>query len=65
MQLMDELYQHPFMDSQRVMDTTGVSKNTAYKLIAELQGMGVLYEATGLARGKYYRFRDYLDLYKK
>lgn len=62
---MDELYQQPFMDPQRVMDTTGVSKNTAYKLIAELQGMDVLHEATGLTRGKYYRFKDYLDLYKK
>jgi Fic family protein len=64
MQLMDELYQHPFMDQERVMKITGVSKNTAYKILAELEDMAILQETTGLQRGKYYRFGEYIKLYK-
>ena len=65
MQLMDELYQHPFMDQERVMKITGVSKNTAYKLLGELESLNIIQETTGLLRGRYYRFSAYIELYKK
>ncbi|MEP7268142.1 MAG: Fic family protein [Saprospiraceae bacterium] len=65
MQIMDELFQHPFLNQERISKVTKVSKNTAYKLIAELEGMDIIREVTGMKRGKYYRFHAYIQLFKK
>ncbi len=62
--VMELLYQTPIVDVNHVTKITGQSSPTAYKLIAELESLGILSEITGSKRGKIYLFRQYLDLFK-
>jgi Fic family protein len=57
------LYKNPIINAQKVADIKGSSLPTAYKIIADLQGLQILEETTGGSREKKYRFGEYLDLY--
>lgn len=58
-----QLYKNPIINAQKVADITDSSLPTAYKIIADLEGLQILEETTGGSRGKKYRFGEYLDLY--
>lgn len=58
------LYQRPIMDAAKVAAVVKISPASAYKLIADLENLGILKEITGGKRGKHYLFDDYLKLYK-
>lgn len=58
-----QLYKNPIINAQKVADITDSSLPTAYKIIADLEGLQILEETTGGSRGKKYRFGAYLDLY--
>lgn len=58
------LYQRPMIDAAKVGDVAGLSPASAYKLIADLEQLGILKEVTGGKRGKLYLFSDYLQLFK-
>jgi Fic family protein len=58
------LYRHPMMDASKAGEVAEISPASAYKLIAELEQLGILKEITGGKRGKRYVFRDYLQLFK-
>jgi len=58
------LYQRPVIDAAKVGEVTGISSASAYKLIVELERLGILKEITGGKRGKQYRFDAYLKLFK-
>ncbi len=58
------LYQHPLIDAAKVGDVTGISPASAYKLIVDLEKLGILKEITGGKRGKQYIFDAYLKLFK-
>ena len=58
------LYQRPMIDAAKVGQVTGVSPASAYKLIADLEQLGILNEITGGKRGKIYAFTAYLQLFK-
>jgi Fic family protein len=58
------LYQQPIVDTEKISQVTGISMPTAYKLIADLEKMGILEEVTGGQRGRMYVFKNYLDLFR-
>ena len=57
------LYQRPLVNAARVSEVAGISPASAYKLIADLEQLGVLKEITGSKRGKMYVFDAYLKLF--
>ena len=58
------LYQRPLIDAAKMGEVVGVSTASAYKLIADLEQLGILREITGSKRGKTYLFSAYLNLFK-
>jgi Fic family protein len=62
--VVNALYKRPLTDAARVGKVTGVSPASAYKLIADLERLGVLKEVTGSKRGRMYVFDAYLRLFK-
>lgn len=63
--IINYLYQKPFINYQKVMTITGVSHVSAYKMIEELEKLGILREINGVQRGKEYVFGEYLDIFIK
>ena len=63
--VVNHLYQHPMADATKIASFTGLSNPSAYKLIADLERLGILTETTGGKRGKNYVFQSYLNTYKK
>ncbi|MBA7533639.1 hypothetical protein ES705_25880 [subsurface metagenome] len=63
LKIMDYLYQRPIIDAPIVIELTKLSAPTAYKLINELENLGVLREVTGGKRKKIYLFDKYLKLF--
>ena len=61
--IMEYLYQKPLIDASGVVKITKLSAPTVYKLIGELEKLGVLKEITGGKRKKIYVFEKYLKLF--
>lgn len=61
--IMAFLYQKPTLNVFKVIEITGVSAATAYKILEELIAMKILKEITGSKRGKIYVFDDYIKLF--
>lgn len=62
--VVNQLYLKPIINVQMVAELTKLSLPSAYKLVHELEQLGVLKEVTGAKRGKQYRFDDYIQLFK-
>jgi Fic family protein len=62
--IINYLYQRPIIDAVKITEIAEVSISSAYKLIGNLVGFGILEEITGGKRGKQYMFMAYLDLFK-
>ncbi len=62
--LLNALYQHPFTDAESVSRTCDLSMPTAYKLIADLEKLGILKEITGNRRNRMYLLERYLSLFQ-
>lgn len=58
------LYKRPLVDADRVGRVTGLSMPSVYKLIGDLERLGVLEEITGAQRGRVYSFERYLQLFE-
>jgi Fic family protein len=58
------LYKKPVIRAEQVHDITGISMPSAYKLITELEKVGILQEITGGQRGRVYSFQNYLTLFR-
>jgi len=58
------LYQRPLINANKIAEITSISLPSAYKLLRELERLGILQETTGAKRGKQYWFLDYIDLFK-
>jgi Fic family protein len=63
--VVNHLYQHPMIDVSKVVSFTGLSNPSAYKLIADMERLGILTEMTGGKRSKCYVFQSYLNAYRK
>lgn len=62
--VVNRLYLRPLINVQNVSDLTGLSLPSAYKLVEELENLGILKEITGAKRGKQYCFDEYIELFK-
>lgn len=62
--VLNYLYQRPLVDAATVGEVVEISPASAYKLIADLEALGILREITGGKRGKHYLFDDYLNIFK-
>jgi Fic family protein len=58
------LYQRPVINAAKVGEVAEVSSPSAYKLVADLERLGILKEIIGGKRGKRYTFEAYLQLFK-
>ena len=63
--VINHLYQHPIIDAPKVVSFTGLSHPSAYKLIDDMERLGILMEITGGKRSKSYVFQSYINAYKK
>jgi Fic family protein len=59
--IMHYLYQKPVANVQRVAEATGIASTTAYRMLVELEKLGIIEEITGYQRGKLYVFKEYLN----
>lgn len=62
--VINSLFQNPVINAQQVARLANLSPPTAYKMISDLERLGILYEFTGAQRGKRYWFKEYLQLFK-
>jgi Fic family protein len=62
--VVNALYKRPMTNAARVGKVAGVSAASAYKLIADLERLGIVKEVTGSKRGRVYVFDAYLRLFK-
>ncbi|MBN1182509.1 MAG: Fic family protein [Bacteroidales bacterium] len=63
LKILDYLYQKPLLDASIIIELTKLSPPTVYKLIGELEQLGVLKELTGGKRKKIYLFDKYIKLF--
>ena len=61
--VVDYLYTQPIIEVTKVEELLQKSSVTAYKLLADLEGLDVIKEISGAQRNKLYVFKDYLDLF--
>ncbi|MCF8224115.1 MAG: Fic family protein [Bacteroidales bacterium] len=62
--VVDSLYKKPIIDAEKVREVTGISFPSCYKLISDLEKLGILKEVTGNQRGRKYVFDRYLSLFR-
>jgi Fic family protein len=62
--VLNALYKQPFIDAEGVRRACGLSMPSSYKLIAELEKLGILKEITGAQRNRMYVFERYLHLFQ-
>ena len=61
--IVNYLFQRPIIDAVKVKKLTNLSSPSVYKLIDELENLGIIKEITGAKRGRIYMFRDYTSLF--
>ncbi len=62
---MDYLYQTPVLTAAKATAITGVSQNTSYRLLEELQMLDIINKVTGTKKNKMYMYQHYIALFKK
>ena len=62
--VIDSLYRQPLADAAQIGAAAALSPASAYKLIADLERLGILKEITGGKRGRTYAFSEYLGLFQ-
>lgn len=61
--VLNYLYQRPIADAAKISEAAEISAASGYKLINDLETLGILKELTGGKRGRMYSFEEYLKLY--
>jgi Fic family protein len=62
--IVNYLFQRPILNAHQAKELTNLSPPSVYKLISEMEHLGILKEITGSKRGKQFLFREYTDLFK-
>lgn len=65
MKTLEELYKNPLISVSKVSEITGLSSPSAYKLVYEMERVGLLSEMTGGKRGKLYLLKDYFTIFSR
>ena len=63
LKVIEHLYSKPLLGASKVAELTGLSSPSAYKLIKDLENLGILKEITGGKRKKIYSFDEYVRLF--
>jgi Fic family protein len=63
LRLLDVLFQQPLVHVDRVKEHLGIGYDTANRLVARFERLGLLDEITGGQRGRVYRYTPYLALF--
>lgn len=63
LKVINELYINPVIDANTISKITNLSLVSTYKLITDLQRVGILKEITGGKRKRIYIFREYMDIF--
>ncbi|HHI93153.1 MAG TPA: Fic family protein [Gammaproteobacteria bacterium] len=63
MQVLETLYQRPFINVQDIIDLTHVSYPAANQLMNKFVDHGLLTEVTGQARNRQFRYGSYIELF--
>ncbi len=63
LKLVNYLYTSPYTDAMKVGKITESSMPSTYKLISDLEKIGILHEITGAKRNRLFVFEDYLQLF--
>ncbi len=61
--VIEHLYTNPVINVTTIEQIIEKSNVSAYKLIADMQSLGILSEITGEQRRRLYAFKEYLDLF--
>lgn len=61
--LIEYLYQQPIVDASRIEAITKKGKTANYRLLSDLEELGILKEISGRERNKLYAFNQYLNLF--
>ena len=62
--VINELFSIPIINAAKVEKVVGKSAVSAYKLISEMEDLGILKEITGGQRRKMHMFEEYVKLFK-
>ena len=62
--IIESLYQHPLINSQRTRQITKLSLPTVYKLLEDLVKIGILKETTNSKRNRLYIFEEYVKIFQ-
>jgi Fic family protein len=62
--VLDYLYKRPQINAEKIVEITGISLPTAYKLIVDLEKFEILKEITGSQRGRIYVFDKYIAIFR-
>ncbi len=65
LKLLTYMYEKPVIDATTAAAVIEKTSVTAYKLIENLETLGILTEITRATRGKLYIFKDYIDLFQE
>ncbi len=57
------LYKRPVIDAAKVSEITGITMASSYKLVTDLEKLGILEESTGGQRSRIWNFKKYLNLF--
>lgn len=60
--LHEELFRRPIVNVNNIAEITGLTYQSANKLVNELERLGILVEVTGGKRNRVYEFREYMDV---
>ena len=61
--VLNRLYKNPVIDAAEMGQISGKSPKSAYKLISDMEKIGILNEITGGQRGRLYVFKEYVELF--
>lgn len=62
--LLNRMILRPVLSASDICDYIGKTKPTGYKLIAELEELGILTEITGRSTHRSYMYKKYIDLFR-
>jgi len=64
MKVIDYLYKRPLITADKVSEIASISMPSSYKLITDLEKIGILKEMTGGQRSRVYVFDNYIKLFR-
>ena len=65
MKVLNELYKSPLIDANKIAKIVEISTPSAYKLVDDMQRIGLLVEVTGGKRGKVFLLQNYFNIFNK